>query len=166
MIIGDSNISTIPKYLLQTEFITLPDKISTGDINQIKNNLLSINNFLKKNNIRLLIIHARTNDIFYHNRVEENILDDLLIIFKNLKVQIIMTELLPRNDDSTNKIFAFNLKLNRFLKNQRIHLIKLYDIFSINKNINQEFFSDDLHLNLQGQKLFIEQVLKTFKNSM
>ena len=106
------------------------------------------------------------NDIFYHNRVEENILDDLLIIFKNLKVQIIMTELLPRNDDSTNKIFAFNLKLNRFLKNQRIHLIKLYDIFSINKNINQEFFSDDLHLNLQGQKLFIEQVLKTFKNSM
>ena len=82
MIIGDSNISTIPKYLLQTEFITLPDKISTGDVNQIKNNLLSINNFLKKNNIRLLIIHAGTNDIFYHNRVEENILDDLLIIFK------------------------------------------------------------------------------------
>jgi hypothetical protein len=64
LIIGDSNISTIPKYLLSTEFITLPDKISTGDINQIKNNLLSINNFLKKNNIRLLIIHAGTNDIF------------------------------------------------------------------------------------------------------
>jgi hypothetical protein len=55
--------------------------------------------------------------IFFHNRVEENIFDDLLIIFKNLKVQIIMTELLPRNDDSTNKIFALYLKLNSFLKN-------------------------------------------------
>lgn len=165
LIIGDSNISTIPDILLPTEFVRLPDYISTGDISKIKDNLLLINNFLKKNNIRLIIIHAGTNDIFFHNRVQENILDELLIIIKNFKVEIIITELLPRNDDSTNKIFAFNLKLNKLLKSERTQLIKLYDIFSINTKINQQFFSDDLHLNLEGQKLFIEYILMTLKNS-
>jgi len=165
LIIGDSNISTIPDILLPTEFIRLPNYISTGDISEIKNNLPLINNFLKTNNIRLIIIHAGTNDIFFHNRVQENILDELLIIIKNFKVEIIITELLPRNDDTTNKIFSFNLKLNRLLKSLRTSLVKLYDIFSINSKINQQFFSDDLHLNLEGQKLFIEYILMTLKNS-
>jgi lysophospholipase L1-like esterase len=159
LLIGDSNISSIQSNLLPNNFFSLPDQISQGDTLSILKNIDTINSYIILNNFDKVIIHVGTNDLFFHNAKLEKVLDNFITIIKLLNRKTIVTELLPRSDDYENKIKNFNILLRQHFISLEFDIITLHNYYLTNDLFNNKLFIDDLHLNLDGQKLFFKIII-------
>lgn len=156
---GDSILRDFRNSKTQEVHCQRGGKINPSTPHEIIKNLTK-----KKNSHTVIIIHYGTNNLGAKNKQTRQTIEKFLEIMKQTldtlqhvkRISIIISSILPRDKhDLTKTIIAANTALKNLCKTypEHIRFLHSYRLFlNTQKSMNQDLFSDQIHLTAEGTK--------------
>jgi len=134
-------------------------------------NIDRIENYISNNTIAFILIGI--NDLIESGKSPEQIfnnIEKITLFLIRKKVKPVFQTVLPTSINSlkiADKIIQINSLLKAYAQDKKLPLIDLHLLFLTNDGkVNEELFTDGLHLNARGYRKWIDEGIKVFFKSV